>query len=91
MIPLKKVVSREQLKQELVEHDPSIEPAKAGYYLTTVSAQLGMKKNDFLRQVISYEYPTYAWEKDNFSLCEEHRQLVEELMADLQGSPDSNE
>jgi len=78
-----KTVMREQLKQELVKHDPNIEPAKAGYYLTTMSAQLGMKKNDFIRQVISYEYPTYAWEKDNFSLREEHRELIERLLRDI--------
>jgi len=76
-------VTREQLKQELVKHDPNIEPSKAGYYLTTMSAQLGMKKNDFLRQVISYEYPTYAWEKDNFFLREEHRAFIEKLLQEL--------
>jgi hypothetical protein len=66
-----KTVTREQLKQELVKHDPNIEVSRAGYYLTTMSTQLGMKKNDFIRQVISYEYPTYKWEKDNFFLREE--------------------
>ena len=27
---------------------------------------MGMEKNDFLRQVIGYEYPTNEWEKDNY-------------------------
>jgi len=81
-----KSVTREQLKQELVKYDPNIEVSKAGYYLTTMSAQLGMKKNDFLRQVISYEYPTYAWEKDNFSLREEHRDFIEQLLQELSES-----
>jgi hypothetical protein len=27
-----------------------------------------MAKNDFLRQVIGYEYPNYPWEKDNYSI-----------------------
>ncbi len=76
-------VTREQLKQELVKYDANIEASKAGYYITTMSAQLGMKKNDFLRQVISYEYPTYAWEKDNFSLREEHRTFIEQLLQEL--------
>jgi len=86
----RKVVTRDQLKQELVQHDPNIEVSKAGYYLTTMSAQLGMKKNDFLRQVISYEYPTYAWEKDNFSLREEYRELVEAVLAELRDGMNSN-
>jgi len=76
-------VTREQLKQELVKHDPKVEPAKAGYYLTTMSAQLGMKKNDFIRQVVGYEYPTYAWEKDNFHLREECHDFVEALLQEL--------
>ena len=87
----RKVVTRDQLKQELVQYDPNIEASKAGYYLTTMSAQLGMKKNDFLRQVISYEYPTYAWEKDNFSLREEHRGLVEAVLGELREAMNSNQ
>ncbi len=86
-----KVVTREQIKQELVKSDPNIEASKAGYYLTTMSAQLGMKKNDFLRQILSYEYPTYAWEKDNFSLREEHSQLVAEILGELDVENDSNQ
>jgi len=79
----KRVVTREQLKQELVKYDPKIEASRAGVYLTTMSVQLGMKKNDFLRQVVSYEYPTYAWEKDNFSLRDEHKDLVRELIEEM--------
>lgn len=86
-----KVVTRDQLKQELVQYDPKIEASKAGYYLTTMSAQLGMKKNDFLRQVASYEYPTYPWEKDNFSLREEYRALVESLLPQMQEDADSSQ
>ena len=78
-----KTVTREQLKQELVKHDPNIEVSRAGYYLTTMSTQLGMKKNDFIRQVTSYEYPTYEWEKDNFFLREEHRDFIEQLLQEL--------
>ena len=78
-----KTITREQLKQELIKHNPNIDPSKAGYYLTTMSVQLGMKKNDFIRQVISYEYPNYPWEKDNFSLREEQRALIETLLRSL--------
>ena len=37
--------------------------------------------NDFLRQVIAYEYPNHPWEKDNFSLRPEYRELVEEVIS----------
>ncbi|MDP2647153.1 MAG: endonuclease NucS [Desulfobacterales bacterium] len=79
----KKTLSREQLKKELLEYDKSLDASKIGYHLTTISAQLGMKKNDFLRQVVVYEYPTYAWEKDNFSLREDHRDLVKSVLEGL--------
>lgn len=87
----KKVVTREQLKQELIDYDPSIDPAKVGYTLTPLSGQLGMKKNDFLRQVISYEYPKYEWEKDNFSLREQYRDLIEAVLAEMEAETDSDE
>ena len=78
-----KKLSRLQLKQELIKFDTSIDPAKAGYYLTGISMQLGLKKNDFLRQLISYEYPTYSWEKDNFSLNDDYKDLVKEVLEEL--------
>ena len=82
-------VSREELKHDLVKHDPKIKPSKAGYYLTTMSTQLGMKKNDFLRQVVSYEYPSYSWEKDNFTLREDYRDLIRQVLAELGHNADS--
>jgi len=78
------VVTREQLKQELLSYDSTIEASKVGYSLTPISSQLGMKKNDFLRQVVSYEYPVNEWEKDNFSLRDEHKELVRTLLAQMQ-------
>ena len=66
-----------------MEFDPSYDESNVGLSLTGVSLQLGMKKNDFLRQVVAYEYPKYKWEKDNFSIREEHRGLVEEVLREL--------
>jgi hypothetical protein len=77
------VVTREQLKEELARKS-GVGLAKAGYYLTPMSSQLGMEKNDFLRQIISYEYPTFEWEKDNFSLRPDYRDFVQELLTELQ-------
>lgn len=46
-----------------------------------VSFQLEMKRNDFLRQVVTYEYPRHHWEKDNFALHPEHRPLVQDVVS----------
>lgn len=76
-------LSRDQLKEEFVSFDPNYDESKVGYYLTLISSQLGMKKNDFLRQIIAYEYPRHHWERDNFSLRSKHRALVKEVIEDL--------
>ena len=76
-------LSRDQLKYAFVAFDTNYDESKVGYYLTLISSQLGMKKNDFLRQVIAYEYPRHHWEKDNFSLRPEYYLLVTEVLEDL--------
>jgi len=48
--------------------------------MSLISLQIGMKKNDFLRQVISYEYPNYPWEKDNYAIRQGYKELIEELI-----------
>jgi len=45
-----------------------------------MSNQLGQTKKDFLRQIIHYEYPKYHWEKDNFSIRPEYKDLVKEIL-----------
>lgn len=79
----KGIASREQLKNELLEHDSSVDESKAGYHLTVISSQLGMKKNDFLRQVLKYEYPNNSWEKDNYQIRENYNGLVKEVLQSL--------
>jgi hypothetical protein len=59
-------VTRSQLKQEFLSYDPDTDPSNVGYYLSIISSQFGMTKNDFLRQIVSYSYPNHGWEKDNF-------------------------
>jgi len=78
-----KVLSRDQLKKAFVDFDPRHDDSKVGYYLSLVSSQLGMKKNDFLRQVVAYEYPRHHWEKDNFAIRSEYRDLVKEVLEEL--------
>lgn len=77
------VVTRTELKQEFVNDDPSLDISKTGYFLSVISGQIGMQKNDFLRQVIGYEYPTNDWEKDNYCIKPEHRELVRTVLREL--------
>ncbi len=81
-----RVLTRDQLKRAFVEFDHSYAESKVGTYITLVSSQLGMAKNDFLRQVVSYDYLRHKWEKDNFSIRQEYRDLVKEVVGDLKGS-----
>lgn len=76
-------LSRDQLSSEFVEFDQNCDESKVGFYLTSISSQLGMKKNDFLRQVVAYEYPRHHWEKDNFSIRAKYRDLVLEVLEGL--------
>ncbi len=80
----KGVLTREKLKSELTKYDSTVEPSKAGYHLTIISNQLGMQKNDFLRQVIQYEYPTYEWEKDNYQIREGYTELIREILQEFE-------
>jgi hypothetical protein len=77
------VLSRSQLKKAFVDLGPNYDESKVGYYLSLISFQLGIKKNDFLRQVVAYGYPRHHWEKDNFAIRPEHRQLVQEVLHEL--------
>lgn len=80
-----KVLTRRELKKAFVDFDPTDDESKVGYYLSLVSSQLGMKKNDFLRQVIAYDKPKHPWKKDNFSIKEEYRELVRDVLGELSG------
>ncbi len=79
----KEAVTRSELKAEYQKRLPDSEAPKVGYYLTGISVQLGREHNDFLRQVISYEYPNHPWEKDKFAIRDEYRQLVEDVVTKL--------
>jgi len=79
----KGVITREHLKRELIKHDVSIDESKIGNHITVISSQFGMKKNDFLRQVIKYEYPNNPWEKDNYHIRENYQELIKEVLKNL--------
>jgi len=76
----KKTVPRKELTQVFVDYKEADTKRAAGYFMSLISQQLGMKKNDFLRQIISYEYPNYPWEKDNYRIREGYKELVEEVI-----------
>lgn len=82
-------ITRERLKQEFVTQNVLNDPSKVGYVISLISVQIGMQKNDFLRQVIGYEYPNYSWEKDNYSIRPEYQPLVREVLASLDGKGNS--
>jgi hypothetical protein len=66
-----------------VRLDEAKDEAQAGQFISLISNQLGQKAKDYLRQLISYEYPNYSWEKDNFIINEEYRGLLEEILNEL--------
>ena len=76
-------VTRDELKTEFQKQVPEEEAQKVGYYISMISGQLGREANDFLRQVIAYEYPNHSWEKDNFALRGEYQRLVKDIVAQL--------
>ena len=57
---------------------------KVGYYLTLISSQLGMLKNDFLRQVVAYD-KDIRHQKDNFLIREQYREMIKEILEELKG------
>ncbi len=77
-----KVVTREIIKKELVNRGEAENEGKAGTLLTTISKEIGFKSRDYLRQVIRYEKPN-PWEKDNYTLVEKYRELIREILNEL--------
>ncbi len=76
----KKQLTRNELKKEFVKNGEAEDESQAGYFIALISSQLGHAKNDFLRQIISYEYPYENEMKDNFKLKEGYKELAEKLI-----------
>lgn len=75
-------VTRSQLVEEFLNRGLASDQAAAGRFIAKISTQLGMAKNDFLRQVIGYEYPEFQWQKDNYHIRNGYRELVEALLSE---------
>ena len=80
------IVTRDTLKQEFVRKGAADDISKAGYMLSVISGQIGIQKNDFLRQVIGYGYPNNPWEKDNYFIRPEYKDLVHEVLSEPRGA-----
>ena len=78
-----RVLTIEQFRRAFVDFDPNCGETKIRNHMIHVSTALGMKTNNFLRQVIEYEYPNHHWIKDNFSVKDRYRQLVTEVLQQL--------
>ncbi len=76
------VVTREMIKKELINEREATNEGEAGRILTTISREIGIKKRDYLRQIIQYDKP-YRWEKENYKLVEKYRELVENILSKL--------
>jgi len=79
-------VSRDELRKEFVRRGAAPDESQAGYFLSLISSQLGYKWNDYLRQVISYEYPNHPWEKDNFGINKEYEELLARVLKNMKAS-----
>ena len=79
----KSILTRNELKKEFVKTGEVPDESQAGKFISLISTQLGQAKNDFLRQLIQYEYPDNYWTKDNFKLRDGYKDLVKELLGEL--------
>jgi hypothetical protein len=76
-------ITRDQLRKEFVRFGAAPDESQAGYFLSLISVQLGHKWRDYLRQVVSYDYPNHPWEKDNFKVREDYKDLVRDILRKL--------
>lgn len=75
-------VKRDEIKNELIKKGEAKDGGHAGTLLTTISRELGMKKRDYLRQIIRYERP-YPWEKENYKIEEKYKGMIRELLEEM--------
>jgi len=76
-------ITRDQLRKEFVRLKAAPDESQAGYFISLISNQLGHKWKDYLRQVVSYDFPNHPWEKDNFKIKDQYRELVRNVLGQL--------
>lgn len=72
------IASREMIKEK-IQKEENCDEGKAGRILTTISREISIAPRDYLRQIIQYDRPN-SWEKENYRLVEEYKNLVKELL-----------
>ncbi len=72
------------IKKELIKRGEADDEGKAGIILTTISREIGIERRDYLRQIIRYDKPN-PWEKENYRLVDEYREMVRSIISELSG------
>jgi len=78
-------VTRQMLKDNIVSNGYS-DDKYSFTVVSSISSQMGMKKNDFLRQIIEYSYPNYSWEKENYKIREGYSDIITNILSELDSS-----
>lgn len=86
LLKQKRNVSRTELKKEFLRVGGDLvgsDTQQAGIFIALISNQLGQKRKDYLRQLIQYDYPNNEWEKDNFRINSQYRELISRLLDEI--------
>lgn len=83
------IVSRDLIKEELIKRNEASEEGKAGIIVTTISKEIGIAERDYLRQIIRYDKPN-SWEKENYRLVDDYKDLVNKILDKLNTSQQIN-
>ncbi|MBM4240636.1 MAG: DUF91 domain-containing protein [Euryarchaeota archaeon] len=85
LLPLcleKDKVTRDMIKEKIVNDGEAIDEGKAGIILTTISREISIAPRDYLRQIIQYDRPN-PWEKDNYRLVGKYREMIKNLLKEI--------
>lgn len=75
-------VKRDEIKRKLIDNNMAKDEGHAGYNITAVSRTLGIKKRDYLRQIIKYDRIA-PWEKDNYRIEERYKDMVRNILKEV--------
>jgi RecB family endonuclease NucS len=76
------IVTREMIKQELLKRGEAENESQAKTYITHISNVIDRKERDYLRQILRYDRITVD-QKENYRIPEEYKQLVKDILSEL--------
>jgi len=76
------VVTREIIQEKLMKEEKIDDKGTAGKILSTISKEIGHKKNDYLRQIISYD-KVGERTKENYKIRPEYKELIHQILCEL--------